>query len=88
MDELTPIYDVTKKDLAKGRNLKIAAWSAPVVLAGLPAVIFLFLTVVFGTTPPVAATIFFIGRILTINWFVNGLAIYGYFAYRYTNWSK
>jgi hypothetical protein len=88
MDELTPIYDVTKKDLAKGRNLKIAAWSAPVVLAGLPAVIFLFLTVVFGTTPPVAATFFFLGLILTIIGFVTGLAFSGYFAYRYSNWSK
>ncbi|HTK39072.1 MAG TPA: hypothetical protein VL325_11315 [Pyrinomonadaceae bacterium] len=88
MDELTPIYDVTKKDLAKGRNLKIAVWSAPVVLAGLPAVIFLFLTIVFGTTPPVAATFFFLGLILTIIGFVGGLAFSGLFAYRYSTWTK
>jgi len=88
MDDLSPIYDVTKKDLAKGRNLKIAAWSAPVVLAGLPAIIFLFLTIAFGTTPPVAATFFFLGLILTIIGFIGGLALSGFFAYRYSNWTK
>lgn len=88
MDELSPIYDVTKRDLAKGRNLKIAAWSAPVVLAGLPAIIFLFLTIVFGTTPPVAATFFFLGLILAIVGFVGGLALSGFFAYRYSGWTK
>jgi len=88
MDELSPIYDVTKRDLAKGRNLKIAAWSAPVVLAGLPAIVFLFLTIVFGTTPPVAATFFFLGLILTIIGFVGGLALSGFFAYRYSAWTK
>ena len=88
MDELSPIYDVTKRDLAKGRNFKIAAWSAPVVLAGFPAVIFLFLTIVFGTTPPVAATFFFLGLILTIIGFVGGLALSGFFAYRYSSWTK
>ena len=88
MDDLSPIYDVTKRDLAKGRNLKIAAWSAPVVLAGLPAIIFLFLTIAFGTTPPVAATFFFLGLILTIIGFVGGLALSGFFAYRYSNWTK
>lgn len=88
MDELSPIYDVTKRDLAKGRNLKIAAWSAPVVLAGLPAIIFLFLTIVFGTTPPVAATFFFLGLILTIIGFVGGLALSGFFAYRHSSWTK
>ena len=88
MDDLSPIYDVTKRDLAKGRNLKIAAWSAPVVLAGLPAIIFLFLTIAFGTTPPVAATFFFLGLILTIIGFIGGLALSGFFAYRYSNWTK
>ena len=88
MSELTPIYDVTKRDLAKGRNLKIAAWSAPLVLAGLPAVIFLFLTIVFGTTPPIAATFFFLGLILAVLGFIAGIALSGLFAYRYSNWTK
>ena len=88
MSELTPIYDVTKRDLAKGRNLKIAAWSAPLVLAGLPAIIFLFLTIVFGTTPPIAATFFFLGLILAVLGFIAGIALSGLFAYRYSNWTK
>jgi hypothetical protein len=88
MNELTPIYDVTKKDLAKGRNLKVGAWSAPLVLAGLPAIIFLFLTIVFGTTPPVAATFFFLGLILTVIGFISGVVLSGFFAYRYSNWTK
>ena len=88
MSELTPIYDVTKRDLAKGRNLKIAAWSAPLVLAGLPAVIFLFLTIVFGTTPPIAATFLFLGLILAVLGFIAGIALSGLFAYRYSNWTK
>jgi hypothetical protein len=88
MNELTPIYEVTKKDLSKGRNLKIGAWSAPFVLGGIPAVVFLFLTIVFGTTPPIAATFFFLGLILTVIGFISGLALSGFFAYRYSTWTK
>jgi len=81
-------YDISKRDLARGRNLKIAAVSAPLVLAGVPAVLFLFLMFVFGTTPPVAATFFFIGLILTIIGFVIGLGLTGFFAYRHASWTK
>jgi hypothetical protein len=88
MNELTPIYEVTKKDLAKGRNLKIGAWTAPLVLGGVPAAIFLFLTIVFGTTPPIAATFFFLGLILAVIGFIGGLALSGLFAFRYSNWTK
>jgi len=88
MDEIVSKYDISKRDLARGRNLKIAAVSAPLVLAGVPAVLFLFLMFVFGTTPPVAATFFFIGLILTIIGFVIGLGLTGFFAYRHANWTK
>jgi hypothetical protein len=88
MNELSPIYDVNKRDLARGRNLKIGAWSAPLVLGGIPAALFLFLTIVFGSTPPVAATFFFLGLILAIVGFVAGLGLSGWFAYRYAAWSK
>jgi hypothetical protein len=81
-------YDVTKKDLAKGRNLKIAAWSTPILLGGVPAVIFLFLLFIFGSTPPVAATIFFLGIIISLIGFIIGLGLTGFFLYRHGNWTR
>src|SRR5688572_2559606 len=81
-------YDIPKRDLARGRNLKIAAVSAPIVLSVVPAVVFLLLMFVFGSTPPVAATFFFLGLILTIIGFVIGLGFTGYFAYRHGNWTR
>ena len=80
-------YDIPKRDLARGRNLKIAAFSAPFVLGGVPALVFLFLMVVFGSTPPVAATFFFLGLILAIVGFVIGLGLSGFFAYRHSTWT-
>src|SRR5215204_1814145 len=88
MDEIVSKYEIPKRELARGRNLKIAAVSAPLVLAGVPAILFLFLTFVLGTTPPLAATFFFIGLILTVIGFVVGLGFSGLFAYRHSNWTK
>ena len=88
MDEIVSKYDISKRDLARGRNLKIAAVSAPLVLAGVPALLFLVLMFVFGSTPPIAATFFFIGLILTIVGFVVGLGFSGFFAYRHSTWSS
>lgn len=88
MNEIAGRYDVSKKELAKGRKLAIGAVSAPLVLAGLPAALFLFLLFVFGSTPPVAATIFFLGIIVTILGLAIGLGISGYLAYRRTVWSR
>ncbi len=88
MNELAHRYDVTKKDLAKGRNLRIGAWTAPILLPGVIGGLFLLLTIVFGSTPPVAAMIFFTGVILTIISLVIGLTISGILAYRLSNWTK
>lgn len=88
MDEIVSKYDISKRELARGRNLKIAAIATPLVLPAVPAVLFLFLTIVFGSTPPLAATFFFIGLILTILGFVTGLGFSGLFAYRHSNWTK
>jgi hypothetical protein len=88
MDEIVSKYDIPRRDLARGRNLKIAAITAPFVLSGIPAVIFLVLALVFGATPPVFATFFFTGLILTVLGFVVGLALSGFFAYRHSNWTK
>ncbi len=88
MNEITHRYDVTRKDLAKGRNMKMAAWASPFLLAGTPAAIFLVLMFLFGTTPPAAATFFFLGLIFTIVGFVLGLGISGFLAYRYSKWTQ
>lgn len=88
MNELQSKYDVTPRELAKGRNLKIAAWSAPLVIPAVPAVIFTALLFIFGATPPIAATFLFFGIILTAIGFLSGLGIAGFMAYRHSNWTK
>jgi len=88
MDEIVSKYDISKRELARGRNLKIAAISAPIVLPGVPAALFLLLMFLFGATPPIAATFFFIGLILTVIGFVIGLGFAGFFTYRHSNWTK
>lgn len=88
MEEIVSKYDISKRDLARGRNLKIAAVSAPIVLSAVPAAVFLLLMFVFGATPPMAATFFFIGLILTIVGFVVGLGLTGFFAIRHSAWTK
>ena len=88
MDELQSKYDISKRDLARGRNLKIAAVAAPIVLPAIPAFVFLILMFLFGSTPPIAATFFFIGLILTVLGFAVGLALTGFFAYRHSSWTK
>ena len=88
MDLTQSKYEISKRDFARGRNLKIAAISAPFVLAGVPALVFLMLMFVFGSTPPIAATFFFIGLILTIIGFIVGLGFSAFFAYRHSTWSK
>src|SRR5687767_11506584 len=88
MNESISKYEVTDRELARGRNLKIAAWVSPFVLTAVPAILFTVLAMVFGTTPPVAFTLFVLGIILTAIGFIAGLALTGFFAYRYSQWSS
>ncbi len=87
MNELTR-YEISKKELAKGRRMKIAAVAAPLVLPVVPIVIFGALFLIFGTTPPVAATFFFLGLIAAAITFAAGLIISGVLYYRHTQWTK
>ena len=87
MSDLATPGDISKRDLARGRNLAIGAAAAPVVLGGVPAALSLILTILLGTTPPIAATIFFLGLIITVIGFVGGLGLSGYFLYRRSRWS-
>jgi len=87
MSDLATPGDISKRDLARGRNLAIGAAAAPLVFGGVPAVLSLILTILLGTTPPIAATIFFLGLIVTVIGFVGGLGLSGYFLYRRSRWS-
>ncbi len=44
MKELQSGYEITRKDLTKDKLLKIGAWIAPLVFSGVPALIFLVLS--------------------------------------------
>jgi len=86
MSELTSKYDITPRELARGRNLKAAAWLSPVVLSLPVAIITLILVFFLAGSPPVAATMLFLGVIATVVGFLVGFALTGVFAYRYSNW--
>lgn len=88
MDEIALRYDVTPRDLARGRNLKIGMWTAPFVLGGVPAAIFLILMFIFGVTPPAAAVFFFLAVITGIVGFAAGLGLSGFLAYSRNNWTR
>lgn len=88
MSEISLGHEITKKDLAKGRNLLIGAWTAPLILSGVPAIIFFALMFILGTTPPVAAVFLFVGLILTAIGLAGGLGLSSYFIYRRSNWTK
>ena len=88
MDERLSKYDVTARELARGRNLKIAAWASPFVLTGVPAIVTLALTFLAGSSPPLAATIFFLGMLVTLVMFLASLGMSGFFGYRYGRWKE
>lgn len=81
-------YEVTEKDLARGRNLKIGMIAAPFVLGGVPAVLFFVLMFIFGATPPAAAVFFFLSIITGIIGLLIGLGVSGFFAYRHSEWTR
>jgi hypothetical protein len=87
-NEIGTYYEITKRDLARGRNLKIAAASAPFVLGGIPAFVFLTFLLLFSWTPPVAATIFFFGLMFTFIGLFLGIGASVFFGIRRGNWTR
>ncbi|HEY0658132.1 MAG TPA: hypothetical protein VGD05_06645 [Pyrinomonadaceae bacterium] len=83
MNELESRYDVTKKDLAKGKRMKIAAWAAPVLLSILPFLVFFISFLLFNSIP-----LFFFSIIFAVIGLIIGLIVSGVLAYRYSNWTK
>src|SRR5690606_12194891 len=87
MNELATRNEITKADLARGRKLKMAAFGAPVVLTVLPLAVTFVLLFLLGSTPPAAATILFLGLIITAVGLVKGLIISGFLGVRYAKWT-
>jgi hypothetical protein len=88
MSDLPARNDIPTRDMTRGRRLKAAAIAAPIVLAGVPAALFTFLFILFGTAPPAAISVFFLGVLFTVLGFVVGLALSGFFLYRHRRWSN
>ncbi|MCA1625720.1 MAG: hypothetical protein LC778_18350 [Acidobacteria bacterium] len=86
MSELQIRYEVTRKDLAKDKALKIGAWAAPVLLSVTPALVFFILFFLFGSTPPAAASFFFLSIISLIVGFLLGLIVAGGIMFYRSRW--
>lgn len=76
MKELQPGYEITRKDLRKDKLLKIGAWSLPVLLAIVPALIF-FVFFLLSSATTTAAVWFFLTIASLIGGFILGLLISG-----------
>lgn len=86
MDALEKNYEVTRRDLAKEKAIKYGAWLLPVITAIIPALIFFVLFLLFGSTPPAAATYFFLSVISLIVGFFIGLIFTGILLFYRSRW--
>ncbi|MGI8555411.1 MAG: hypothetical protein ACR2LT_03520 [Pyrinomonadaceae bacterium] len=86
MDALERNYEVTRRDLAKGKALNFGVWLAPFLLSIIPALIFFILFLVFGTTPPVAISFISLTVISLIAGFLIGLIVSGILLFYRQKW--
>jgi hypothetical protein len=86
MSEPISKYDISPREMARGRNLKIAAWVTTPVLTGVPAILTLVSVLLLAGSPPVAATMLFLGVVITLIAFLASLVMSGVFGYRYSKW--
>ena len=87
MSDLVNRRNVTPADLKRGQRMKIGAWTAPVVLAAIPAILFLILSLVTSGTPVFAVSFFLLGVLLTVAGLIAGLVISGVLTYRHSKWT-
>ena len=73
MSQLVPYYELTKRDIAKDKLLRLAAAGFPLVLPVVPALVFFLLFLVSSLTPT-AAMFLFLSLISLVAGFVLGLA--------------
>jgi hypothetical protein len=79
--------DITKRDMAKGRNLRIAGVAAPVVLTATPLVLFFILSIVLSGAPIFAVSSFVLGLVFAFVGLVTGFGLSAFFFYRHSNWT-
>lgn len=85
MRELQPGYEITRKDIAKDKILKIGAWSLPFILSIIPGLIsFIFFLLTTETTT--AAVWLFLTIASFIGGFVVGLGISGGLMFYRSRW--
>jgi hypothetical protein len=82
------MYEITQKDLAYGRKLRLGAIASPVVLLLVPALITIILMLVAAGSPPVAAVILFVGFVLTTLGFLSGIIASLVFTHRRNKWTS
>ncbi|HLA95102.1 MAG TPA: hypothetical protein VK612_05220 [Pyrinomonadaceae bacterium] len=87
MTEIVRSNEVTPRDLARGRNLRIGAVAAPIVFTALPLIVFLILSVVLSGAPIFAVSSFLLGLVLALIGFVVGLGISGFLVVRHQKWT-
>lgn len=86
MNELTTRYGISPDLIKRGRRLKVAAWTAPIVTTTLPAAAFVLLSVLATGTNIFPLTVF-IGLIVTAIGFISGLVLSGVLAYKHSKWT-
>ena len=82
------MYEITEKELAHGRKLRLAAIASPLVLLLVPALITLGLMLVVAGSPPAAAVILFLGFIAMTVGFVSGIVMALVLTYRRNKWTR
>lgn len=86
MSDLEKRYEVTRKDLVKEKTLKYGAIASPLLISTVPALVLFVLGFILGTTPPLAATFFFLSFISLIAGFIIGLIVSGSLLYYRSKW--
>jgi len=87
MNDLVTQYGIPPEKFKRGRRLKIVAWTAPVVFAFIPALVFLVLSLLLSGTTVFALSLF-VGLIVTVIGFLFGLIVSGISVYRHTQWTS
>jgi hypothetical protein len=85
MRELQPGYEITRKDVAKDKLLKIGAWSMPFILSIIPALFFL-LSFIVSSAPSWAVVSGFLLIVSLIGGFILGLIISGGLMFYRSRW--